>query len=411
MFKLPDEPRFCPLMDADSCLSPDGTDAWSRLKDQGTALLKAGLYREAADRYQEAERVALSMTAQVQPLICGTLHPRSSSPLRMLAAEPHLLEIIIRLVHTRVQHARFGERLDIVAAPRAGRDSNGSTKRFGEYVPTGQRSDHPENYPLRWSRGTVQPGLYWDAATGGTLMTELGQPEGFALPNKNAAICASNAAAAYLKLGVVEAAEDALRCGLRAIAYACEYPKGHHRVLCAVKAGARGNFPRDDNPEKEIQDQLDFFRKLRTAQTEGLEAYGALLSDDDDAERERKMLAMEDVLAKLPNGFDVNSSIAECEALLTQAECEAILTKMNPVSTGATIANELVQQARGIEQGAALLPSLEVALFSAGRISYPHLQARLRWKERTYLQLEQPETISISFSLVPANVDGLVASG
>jgi hypothetical protein len=75
MFRLPEKPRFCPLMDADSCLSPDGTDAWARLKDQGTALLRAGEPAAAADRYLEAERVALSLTAQVQQLVTGALHP------------------------------------------------------------------------------------------------------------------------------------------------------------------------------------------------------------------------------------------------------------------------------------------------------------------------------------------------
>jgi hypothetical protein len=64
-------------------------------------------------------------------------------------------------------------------------------------VPTAQRDDHPEGYPLLRGRAGA---LAWDAATGGAVLTKLGQPEGLVLPNKNAAVCASNAAAALLQV-------------------------------------------------------------------------------------------------------------------------------------------------------------------------------------------------------------------
>jgi hypothetical protein len=50
---------------------------------------------------------------------------------------------------------------------------------------------------------------------------------------------------------------------------------------------------------------------------------------------------------------------------------------------------------------------VEVALFSAGRISYPALTARLRWKERAHLERDAPDMCSLSFSLVPGSIEGL----
>jgi hypothetical protein len=46
-------------------------------------------------------------------------------------------------------------------------------------------------------------------------------------------------------------------------------------------------------------------------------------------------------------------------------------------------------------------------LFSAGRISYPALQERQRWKLRAFLERDKPTMCSLSFSLVPSNVTGL----
>ena len=46
-------------------------------------------------------------------------------------------------------------------------------------------------------------------------------------------------------------------------------------------------------------------------------------------------------------------------------------------------------------------------MFSAGRISYPALQERQRWKLRAFLERDKPTMCSLSFSLVPSNVTGL----
>jgi hypothetical protein len=146
MFKLPYPPRFCELMDAESCLSPDGTDAWSRAKDEGTALFKAGKWAEAVAKYLDAEKRALSSVWRVRPLLCGGLHARSTSPLRILGSgEPALLEQIIELVLSQSYEERFAARLDITTRPLGRRNSRGQST--GEYVPTGARSDHPDGYP------------------------------------------------------------------------------------------------------------------------------------------------------------------------------------------------------------------------------------------------------------------------
>ena len=122
MFRLPAPPRFCELSDADSQLTPDGTDAWSRLKDEGTALFKAGEWEAAAVKYMEGFRVAMSVRAQAMPLLLGALHSRSTSPLRVLGdSEPRLLERIIQTVYLN-HEPRFAARLDINAKPVANRD-------------------------------------------------------------------------------------------------------------------------------------------------------------------------------------------------------------------------------------------------------------------------------------------------
>ena len=224
MFKLPSPPRFCPFMDAESCLTPDGTNAWARVKDEGTVQFKAGEYAAAAAKYEEARQLAVSLVWCVRPLLCGGLHARSTSPLRILGSgEPALLERIIQLVLEQAYEPRFAARWDINARAMGLRDSKGVST--GAHVPTGARLDHPDGYPfMRHSKNL----LYYDAATGGPVLTELGQPECMLLPNKNAAVAASNAAAAYLKLGKVE---KALHYGLRAMSYCPEYPKAHHLTM------------------------------------------------------------------------------------------------------------------------------------------------------------------------------------
>jgi hypothetical protein len=311
MFKLPEPPRFCELMDAESCLTADGTDAWAEAKEEGTALFKAGEWSAAAAKYVEAESRALSNQWRVRPLLCGCLHARSTSPLRILGSgEPALLEKIIELVLEQSYEKRFAARMDVVARPLGRRDSTG--RRAGKYVPTGARADHPEGYPLRRYSEKL---LYFDAATGGAILTELGQPEGLTLPNKNAAIAASNAAAAYLKL---DDAEKALRCGLRAVSYCPEYPKAHHRVVAAVKAGARGGFGHSDAKQGGVKDHLAMFREIKKAQAEGL---AAVLPPSDgnaeEAERARKerMQTLQGVMDDLPEDFDVDDEIAKYEEL------------------------------------------------------------------------------------------------
>ena len=284
MFRLPAPPRFCELSDADSQLAPDGTEAWSRVKDEGTALFKAGEWEAAASKYMEGFRVAMSVRAQAMPLLLGALHSRSTSPLRVLGdSEPRLLERIIQTVYLN-HEPRFAARLDINAKPVANRDSKGV--RCGEFVPTSARDDHPAGYPHKRVDGTVHdpPPLLWDAARGGSVLTELGQPEGLYLPNKNGAICAANAAAAYLKLE--GRAEDALKCGLQAVACCPEYPKASHRVVSAVKAGARGDFPDPKGHAEQLDDQLQMFRAIRRAQTEGVAAAAKEEAGDPEDEEE-----------------------------------------------------------------------------------------------------------------------------
>ena len=245
MFQLPAPPRFCELSDADSQLAPDGTDAWSRVKDEGTALFKAGEWEAAATKYMEGFRVAMSVRAQAMPLLLGALHSRSTSPLRVLGdSEPRLLEPIIQTVYLN-HEPRFAARLDINAKPVANRDSKGV--RCGEFVPTSARDDHPAGYPHKRVSGTVHdpPPLLWDAARGGSVMTELGQPEGLLLPNKNGAICAANAAAALLKLE--GRAEDALKCGLLP-----RVPKGLPPGSFRDQGWREGRFPRSQGPRRTV---------------------------------------------------------------------------------------------------------------------------------------------------------------
>ena len=80
------------------------------------------------------------------------------------------------------------------------------------------------------------------------------------------------------------------------------------------------------------------------------------------------------MLAKLPKDFKVDDTIR-----LYEAQYEALAGSESPSISKDTLARELLQQAQQIQQGSALLPSLELGLFAAGRISYPALTARLRW--------------------------------
>ena len=108
------------------------------------------------------------------------------------------------------------------------------------------------------------------------------------------------------------------------------------------------------------------------------------------------------MLAKLPKDFKVDDTIR-----LYEAQYEALAGSESPSISNDTLAGELLHQAQQIQQGSALLPSLELGLFAAGRISYPALTARLRWKEKAYLERDKVDKCSISFSLVPANITGL----
>ena len=102
----------------------------------------------------------------------------------------------------------------------------------------------------------------------------------------------------------------------------------------------------------------------------------------------------------MPSGFDVDKEIEIMEKTADEMAGGGLFTSD-------AIVADLMASSRVIEQGAGLLPSLELGLFSAGRISYPALQARLSWKLRAYLERDKPKACSLSFSLVPSNIRGL----
>ena len=250
---------------------------------------------------------------------------------------------------------------------------------------------------------------------------------GHLLPNKTAAIAASNAAAgnhtsnlpllvisrpcltdcvcslraaAYLKLE--GKAEEALVCALRAVAYCPEYPKAHHRVVSAVKAGARGEFtisdPRGKNKtQHHVRDNLATCREIQKAKAEGLAA--VLPPAPQGSQDEKRRQEFQEMLDALPADYDADAEVERLEGLQVEMD--------NGLFSSEMILQHLQDQAKEIEQFSGLLPSLELGLFSAGRISYPALQARLRWKERAYLERDKPGMLSVSFSLVPSNVSGL----
>lgn len=187
--------RRCEHDDADSCITPDGTSNWARVREKGTQLLRAGSYAAAAEQYTEASLVASSMAAHLQSLLNG-LHSRSSSPLIALTGQRELLQAI------------WQQAVQIEPEFRA-RQCFGRTARRVEHV---KRSNT-------------------------TISVLLGRPLGPLLPIMNAAICAAEASAAWLAAGHPELA---LTKGLAAVAWCAEYPTAHQAVVRALKAGAQG---------------------------------------------------------------------------------------------------------------------------------------------------------------------------
>jgi hypothetical protein len=105
------------------------------------------------------------------------------------------------------------------------------------------------------------------------------------------------------------------------VAYAPEFPKAHHRVLCAVKAGARGGLK---DPRQQHEEQLALFRRIKAVQED------LLAADTDDTEdtpavaeaeaRRRQVLAtVEAELGltglELPAGWEADEAIRKLEAV------------------------------------------------------------------------------------------------
>ena len=92
-------------------------------------------------------------------------------------------------------------------------------------------------------------------------------------------------------------------------------------------------------------------------------------------ETERRQKLLDD----LPEDYDVDEQIAKTQLLEQELAGDFISSEK--------IAEQLLEEAKQIEQVVGLLPSIEIGLFTAGRISYPALQERLRWKLRVRVQL------------------------
>jgi hypothetical protein len=183
-------------------------DLWLRLKDEGTALLKAGDPTGAAAKYVEASLVASSRADHIKcSSFLNGLHGRSASPLRILAGKHQVLHTIASLAFPA----------DPLFFAR-NRDSKvGAINRV--------RAD-----------GVSCSELWW-AVTDPLQMLLRGQTRQL-LPNMNVAVCSANAAAAYLEAGDIG---QSLQAGLCAIVACPEYAKAYHRVIRSLLATADGD--------------------------------------------------------------------------------------------------------------------------------------------------------------------------
>lgn len=109
MFKLPavGSPERCALAEADSQLTPDGTQMWAELKAEATALLRRPQPRLAAAKYAEAYTVASSMMGPVQPRATLTLSTLSSAA---------ALHVFIPLIYSACRYASADDATDLVPA-------------------------------------------------------------------------------------------------------------------------------------------------------------------------------------------------------------------------------------------------------------------------------------------------------
>ena len=365
MFKLPPVGSLqrCEFAAADACLSPDeaaGPAVWERLKEEGSALLRRGDATAAALRYQEAFAVARSRVGLMQSFLNG-LHARSASPLRALAGEADLLRVLAAAAFPQnpLFEARRRPMLWAALAPPP------------EYAAC-QRT-------VRVAGGSRQ--LSFDASRGGSVPTLLGRPAGWLLPNQNAAVCAANAAAAFLQAGDPE---RALEAGLQAAAACPEYAKAHHRVVRALQAGARGDL-RGEAPAEMVAAQLETLRAMRAeaAAEDGAEENLGQL-DDLIAQLEADALA----LSAGGPGMEEDGSIAKRELVASMLDVAA-----------------------AVESTARLLPSVDIALFGAGQIGYEQLRARQAWRLQRTLERERVAAVELRFSLVPFKVSGLDTDG
>ena len=193
-----DPEQHCAFSEKDSRLTPDGSETWARAKHAGTMLLQTENWVGAAKQYYQAYVVAFSVQGQLQAYLDG-LHRRSGSPLLALAGQNDILRRIWE--QAVISCPRFLAR----ARPRP-----------------------CANFAVEFSVNSVDETGCEQAAADGPAARLL-------LPNLNAAICAANEAAAWIKVGS-EYSDRALGAALRAVACCPEYPKGYHRALQAARS-------------------------------------------------------------------------------------------------------------------------------------------------------------------------------
>lgn len=237
--------------------------------------------------------------------------------------------------------------------------------------------------------------LAHDGGRGGPVQKALGRPVGSLLPNLNAAICAGNAAAAWLQAGEPE---RSLAWALTAVAACPEYPKAHHRLVRALQAGARGTVDAIEpiGADEMLRRRLLTHREAPVGSSQRATALRFLSTPSGVAVSAGCVQHAGGGVA----GAILKGELLADVQLTTQAIEAGCEPGGAPVPAGGTFGS---MEKRW--------PSVDLALFGAGQISWASLQARQAWRLQRLLEEHRPKAVELHFALAPFEVTELRVGG